>query len=82
MTLPVIVPDPVAVEVERDAESRVTYLEAGGVQLAVEDAPTDVLLVTLAVPVELLRALRAVVTHPTVAALLDAHEATARPSVA
>lgn len=36
-------------------------------QIALEDTPSDVVLVTLALPVELLRALRAVVAHPPVA---------------
>lgn len=80
MSFPVIVPD--AVEVERDAESRVTYLYALGASLAVEDVPDGAADITLTVPVALLRALRALVTHPQVAALLDAAEATAHPPVA
>lgn len=82
MTFPVIVPDPPAVEVERDPESRVTYLEVGGLQVALEDTPSDVVLVTLALPVELLSALRALLTHPQVSALLNVTEATAHPPVA
>lgn len=69
MSLPVIVPDPPAVRVERDGA--VVYLDAGGLQLSVEPG-ADEALVTLAVPVSTLRALRALLAHPQLAAVLDA----------
>lgn len=77
-----IVPDaPEAGPVRVELDGAVLYLDAEGVQLSIEDGE-GVGLITLPVPISLLRAARAILTHPQLSALLDAHEATARPPVA
>lgn len=59
--------------VERSADGSVLYLDASGVQLATE-AGDAVAMLTVVLPLELLRALRALLNHPQLAALLDAPE--------
>lgn len=73
-TLPATTEPPVAVE----RDGTITYLHAGEL-LATVESGADEVLVTLAVPVSALRALRALLLHPQLAAILDAHAASAPP---
>ena len=66
---------PAAVEAERDPETGVTYLEAGGIQLSIN--PDGLMLATLPVSAETLRALMAILDRPEVRALANAE---ARPA--
>jgi hypothetical protein len=68
--LPVMPPE---VCVEQSADGSVLYLDAAGVQLATE-AGDSVAVLTVAVPLDVLRGLRAILNHPQLAALLDAPE--------
>lgn len=68
---------PPEIRIERDGAT--VYADADGVQVAMETGE-DVALVTLLVPIELLRALKHLLSHPQLTDLLG--EPDARPPVA
>lgn len=67
------------VQIERSADGAIVYADAEGIQVAI-DTGDDVAVVTVVLPIEVLRALKCLLSHPQLADLLG--EPDARPPVA